>query len=115
MNLIKFKQLPIMGILRSISAEDLEPLLATIEKAGLKTIEITMNTKGPFHDIELLACGGVTPENMKFYFSNGANAVSFGVSVFRKEWLAQRKFQAIGREIEKFTREFGAHEGLRCH
>jgi 2-dehydro-3-deoxyphosphogluconate aldolase/(4S)-4-hydroxy-2-oxoglutarate aldolase len=59
--------------------------------------------KGPFKDIELLACGGVTPENMKDYFASGASAVAFGASVFRKDWLAARDFAKIGSAIRRFT------------
>ena len=162
-----FKKKPVLGILRGIGPELIEPLADTVISAGLETIEITMNTgraafligkmarrakgrltvgagtvldmdslksalfagasfivtpvliedvvkycvknkipvfpgaltpleiynawnagaamvkvfpsnffgpkyfkeiKGPFNDIELLACGGVTPENIKDYF-----------------------------------------------
>ena len=59
--------------------------------------------KGPFNDIELLACAGVTPENMPDYFANGASAVSFGASVFRKEWLKQKDFESIKSAIKKFV------------
>ena len=55
--------------------------------------------KGPFPQIELLACGGVTPKNMKDYFKNGASAVAVGSSVFRKEWISSGKtdsFKIIG-------------------
>ncbi len=62
--------------------------------------------KGPFNDIELLACGGVRPENMKSYFANGASAVSFGASVFRKEWLAGKDFSKIGQAIQEYIRVF---------
>jgi len=205
MDTAKFKQLPILGILRGIRAGEVEPLIETIDAAGLRTIEFTMNTagaaglirkavtvsqkrltigagtvlnmddlkaaldagatfivmpvmvndvmaycvkkkipvfpgaltpqeiaaawragatmvkvfpssffgpqyfkeiKGPFQDIELLACGGVTPENLKAYFSAGASAVSFGASVFKKEWLAQKDFRSIGRAVKRFIREF---------
>lgn len=205
MDITEFKKLPILGILRGIKAGDIEPLLEVIEAAGLKTIEITMNTpsapelirkalaqalgritigagtvldmqslklaldsgatfivmpvliedvaeycvknripvfpgafspqeiyrawkagaamvkvfpsgflgpeyfkeiKGPFNDIELLACGGVKAENMKFYFANGASAVSFGASVFRKEWLAGKDFSRIGQAIQEYIRAF---------
>ena len=58
--------------------------------------------KGPFNDIELLACGGVTPENMKNYFSNGASAVAFGASVFKKEWLTKKDFVSIGAAVKKY-------------
>jgi len=205
MNITEFKKLPIMGIIRGIEEEDLEPLVETVISSGLKTIEITMNTKkaevlidkaiklagrrltigagtvltmdsvqaaldagatfvvtpvlikevvnycvkqripvfpgaltpteiaaaakagatmvkvfpakffgpeyfkevkGPFNDIKLLACAGVTPENMKEYFSNGADAVSFGASVFKKEWLKDKNFDKIGLEIKKFIVQF---------
>ena len=205
MDVAKFKELPILGILRGIESGQVEPLLTVIESSGLKTIEITMNTKdapklirkavklsgerltigagtvldmdslklaldvgasfivmpvlikdvmgycvkngipafpgaltpqeiyaawrfgaamvkvfpsnlfgpeyfkeirGPFNDVELLACGGVTPENMKTYFANGAAGISFGASVFKKEWLAAKDFASIGQAIQKYIQEF---------
>src|SRR3989338_2240054 len=210
MDVARFRKLPIIGILRGIEFDALEPLLETIESSGLKTIEITMNTKGaadlikkaagyvkerlvigagtvldvrslklaldsgatfivtpividdvmkycvknkipvfpgaltpleiyyawkagatmvkvfpakffgpgyfkeikgPFNDIELLACAGVTAENMNEYFSSGADAVSFGASVFRGEWLRSRDFKSIGDEIKKFVRSFSEANG----
>jgi 2-dehydro-3-deoxyphosphogluconate aldolase/(4S)-4-hydroxy-2-oxoglutarate aldolase len=62
--------------------------------------------KGPFNDIKLLACAGVTPENMQQYFSSGANAVSFGAGVFKKEWLDSKKFDSIGETIKRYVRQF---------
>jgi 2-dehydro-3-deoxyphosphogluconate aldolase/(4S)-4-hydroxy-2-oxoglutarate aldolase len=58
--------------------------------------------KGPFNDIKLLACGGVTPENMKDYFDAGACAVAFGASVFSKERLAKNDFAGIKCAVRKF-------------
>ena len=200
-----FKKLPILGILRGIKSEDLGPLLSVVESAGLKTIEITMNTagapelirravlwskkrltigagtvldmkslekaldagatfivmpvlvrdvmkycvkhripafpgaltpqeihaawvagatmvkvfpsnffgpeyfsqvKGPFDDVKLLACGGVTARNMGSFFAHGADAVSFGASVFKKEWLEDKDFKRIGRSIKEYIDEF---------
>jgi 2-dehydro-3-deoxyphosphogluconate aldolase/(4S)-4-hydroxy-2-oxoglutarate aldolase len=68
--------------------------------------------KGPFNDIELLACGGVTPENMKAYFSSGASAISFGASVFKPDWLAKKDFSSIGQSIKKYihNEEVNANE-----
>lgn len=205
MDVARFKKLPIMGILRGVESDSIEPLLETIESAGLKTIEITMNTtgaaylirkavtytkgkltigagtvldakslksaldsgasfvvtpvlvdevmkhcgksnipvfpgaltpleiynawkagatmvkvfpakafgpayfkeiKGPFNNIELLACGGVTAQNMNEYFSNGASAITFGASVFRKEWLKMKDFKSIGARIKEFVSNF---------
>ena len=64
--------------------------------------------KGPFPDIELLACAGVTPENLKAYFENGASAIAFGASVFKKEWLAQRDFASIAESIKRYLCFFPA-------
>jgi len=64
--------------------------------------EYFREVKGPFNNIQLLACGGVTPKNLKDYFSAGANAVSFGESVFRKDWLADKNFKSIGQSVRKF-------------
>jgi len=201
MNVKEFKKKPILGILRGIEKDIIEPLIETVIDSGLRTLEITMNTKsapelikktkqvsngrlivgagtvltmndlklalksgasfivtpvlvkdvvkycvknkipvfpgaltpqeiyqawdakatmvkvfpakffgpeyfreikGPFEKIELLACGGVTPENLKDYFASGASAVSFGTSVFRKDWLAAQDFKSIGEAIKRF-------------
>jgi 2-dehydro-3-deoxyphosphogluconate aldolase/(4S)-4-hydroxy-2-oxoglutarate aldolase len=56
--------------------------------------------KGPFNSIEMLACGGVTLENIRSYFDCGASAVAFGGSVFREEWLKARDFDSISRSIK---------------
>lgn len=58
--------------------------------------------KGPFNDIELLACAGVTPQNMRDYFSSGASAVSFGASVFRKDWLDNNDYKNITLAIKQY-------------
>jgi 2-dehydro-3-deoxyphosphogluconate aldolase/(4S)-4-hydroxy-2-oxoglutarate aldolase len=56
--------------------------------------------KAPFADIELMACGGVTPDNIGEYFSSGASAVAFGASVFRGEWLEKKDFASVERAIK---------------
>ncbi len=203
MNLGKFRKKPVLGILRGITPEELDPLFETILAAGLQAVEITMNTggaagliqnavkrygrqlmigagtvltlkdlqqalsagatfivspvivpsvigycvkhkipvfpgalvpqdiyaawqagasmvkvfpascfgpdyfkeiKGPFPQIELLACGGVTPANIKDYFKNGASAVAVGSSVFRKDWIAAKKFHLIRSKIQTFLK-----------
>lgn len=59
--------------------------------------------KGPFPEIKLLACTGVTPENMKSYFESGTDAIAFGASVFRKDWLTAKNFNKIGEAIGQFV------------
>ena len=201
MDVAVFKKKPILGILRGVQIDQIQPLVETVIEAGLGTLEITMNTahaaelikkakqvalgritlgagtvlsmkdlklalksgatfivmpilvydvvkycvkrkipvfpgaltpgeiyrawdagatmvkvfpaklfgpdyfreiKGPFNNIELLACSGVTAENMKDYFAAGASAVTFGASVFRKDWLENKDFKAIGQAVGRF-------------
>jgi len=56
--------------------------------------------KAPLQDIKLLACGGVNKDNIKEYFSNGADAIAFGASVFKKEWLINKDFVKIAQSIK---------------
>ena len=203
MDIVKFRKQPLMGILRGVEADIIEALVECVIDAGLKTLEITMNTKdapkiikravrisknrlmlgagtvlsvedleialeagatfivtpifvkevmshcfkykvpifpgaltpseihnawdkgaamvkvfpakffgpeyfkeikGPFNNIELLACAGVTPENLKDYFACGASAVSFGASVFRPDWLLKKDFSSISSSIQQFIK-----------
>jgi 2-dehydro-3-deoxyphosphogluconate aldolase/(4S)-4-hydroxy-2-oxoglutarate aldolase len=202
MDMKKFRRLPLLGIVRGIEMDKVEPLVETAVSSGLQSIEITMNTegapklirsmstaaagrlmvgagtvltmeelhqaleagatfivmptlipavvdyckthripvfpgaltpgeihaawgcgatmvkvfpstffgpgyfkeiKGPFQDIELLACGGITPENVGSFLSSGASAVAFGGSVFKKEWLETSDFEKIGNKIKDFV------------
>jgi len=201
MNITDFKKKPILGIIRGVKLNEIEPLVKTVIQAGLETLEITMNTpkasqlikkakqvargrltlgagtvlsmldlrlalksgatfivmpvlikdvtkycvknkipvfpgaltpeeiytawnagatmvkvfpakffgpnyfkeiKGPFNNIQLLACSGVTPKNLKDYFTNGASAVSFGGSIFRREWLESKNYKQIGKTTKSF-------------
>jgi 2-dehydro-3-deoxyphosphogluconate aldolase/(4S)-4-hydroxy-2-oxoglutarate aldolase len=202
----RFLKKPLMGIVRGVSADVIEPLTECVISAGLETIEITMNTegapglikkcrnkaggrlavgagtvlgmkslkealaagasfivtpvlvpdvtkycvknripvfpgaltpsevykawdsgafmvkvfpsgffgpayfselKGPFDDIKLLACGGVRPENMEEYIKAGADAVSFGASVFSRARLIAGDFTAIETLVSKYVGNIG--------
>ncbi|MFH1678913.1 MAG: bifunctional 4-hydroxy-2-oxoglutarate aldolase/2-dehydro-3-deoxy-phosphogluconate aldolase [Candidatus Omnitrophota bacterium] len=56
--------------------------------------------KGPFPDIELLACGGINVNTINDYFSCGADAAAFGASIFKKELIQARQFSLIKKEIQ---------------
>lgn len=68
--------------------------------------EYIKEIKGPFDNIELLACGGVTPANIKTFFSCGASAVAFGANVFKPEWLVARDFDSIGNGLRELVASF---------
>ncbi|MFA6357274.1 MAG: bifunctional 4-hydroxy-2-oxoglutarate aldolase/2-dehydro-3-deoxy-phosphogluconate aldolase [Candidatus Omnitrophota bacterium] len=71
--------------------------------------EYLKEIKGPFNKIELLACGGVTAENLNEYFANGASGVTFGASIFKKDCLLNRDFKAIHAAVKKFVDAWGKH------
>lgn len=207
MNVDRFKQLPLMGILRGGTPDIIEPLVEIVVSSGLQTMEIAMNTtgasalirgmaksarqrlaigagtvlsmddlqmaldagatfivqptlvrevveyckentipvfpgaltpqeiynawcagatmvkvfpakcfgpsyfkeiKGPLQDVELLACGGVTADNIRSFFCNGASAVAFGGSIFKQEWLLSREFGRIRQDLEILIKAYRA-------
>lgn len=204
MDVAQFKKKPLMGIVRGVELEQIEPLLEAVLASGLETLEITMNTpdaaqlirrarkisqkrltlgagtvlnidnlkqaldsgatfivmpvlikdvlgyclknkipvfpgaltpqeiyqawkegatmvkvfpakffgpeyfreiKGPFAEVELLACSGVTAQNMREYFACGASAVAFGASVFKKEWLQKKDYPSIASAIKAYLQQ----------
>ena len=58
--------------------------------------------RGPFRDIPLLACGGVSNENVADYFKNGANLVAFGASIFKPSLMQASDWETIGTNLSKF-------------
>jgi len=68
--------------------------------------------KGPFPGIELLACGGVTPGNLRAYFENGASAIAVGSSIFRKDWIASKKFHLIRNSLCGYLKTLGSLTSL---
>ncbi len=74
--------------------------------SGLFGPDYFKEIKGPFANIELMACGGVTAENIPAYFHNGASAVTFGASIFKKEWIVKKEFAKISIEVQKLIRAF---------
>ncbi len=205
MNLGKFKELPIIGILRGINNKDIQPLIDCVINSGLTTLEITMNTSGagklikemvkyssgrlvigagtvlnmnelgialesgatfivmpiyikeivnycvnnnipvfpgaltpteiydawsggasmvkvfpssvfgpkyfqeikaPLNSIDLLACGGVSPDSIGEYFSFGATGVAFGASIFKLEWINNNMYKKISDQIKKLIQAY---------
>ena len=55
--------------------------------------------RGPFHDIPLLACGGVSTDNAQDYLCAGTDALAFGGSVFTASRLNARDAEGIAQAI----------------
>jgi len=61
--------------------------------------------KAPFDDVKLMAVGGVRIDTIADIFSAGADAVAFGASVFKKEWLQNKDWSSIGDLVAEYVRE----------
>lgn len=55
--------------------------------------------RGPFRDIPLLACGGVTPDNAAAYINAGANLLAFGGSIFSAKLMQEGNWGEISRRL----------------
>ncbi len=58
--------------------------------------------RGPFRDIPLLACGGVSTENVKEFILGGANLVAFGGSIFKPSLMRENDWESIARKLSEF-------------
>ena len=67
--------------------------------------------RGPFNDTLLMACGGVSADNLADFFDAGANAVSFGASIFKREWLSSHNEEALNGALGKMV---DAYRSTRC-
>ncbi len=86
------------------AARDAGATMVKVFPAGCFGPAYFREIKGPFGEIELMACSGVTPENIKEYFANGASAAAIGSGTFRGEWIRQGKFDLINRKIRACLR-----------
>lgn len=71
--------------------------------AGCFGPEYFHEIRGPFESIELLACGGVNVKNLPAYFECGASAVAFGASVFRRNWLAAKRYDRVRDAVRELV------------
>ena len=59
--------------------------------------------KGPFANIELLACGGVSASTLGEYARCGSNAFAFGGSVFNQDWIREGHYDRIEAAISELV------------
>jgi 2-dehydro-3-deoxyphosphogluconate aldolase/(4S)-4-hydroxy-2-oxoglutarate aldolase len=55
--------------------------------------------KGPFDEVLLLACGGVSASNLGEFAACGADAYAFGGSVFNLAWIQAGEFARIEQSV----------------
>ncbi len=84
-------------------AWDAGATMVKVFPSGVFGPEYFKEVRAPFNNIELMACGGVRPDNIRSYFTNGAAAAAFGASIFRHEWLANRDYSKIEKSIRELV------------
>jgi len=58
--------------------------------------------RGPFDHIDLVAVGGVTPDNLGDYFDAGAKAVGVSSSLFGKSALNEKDLKKLSGNVRAF-------------
>ena len=58
--------------------------------------------RGPFDHIPLVAVGGVTIENVNEYLQAGVTGVGVGLSLFGKEAVTDKNWDAVSRNVARF-------------
>lgn len=59
--------------------------------------------RGPFNDIDLIAVGGVTLENLSDYFDAGVRAVGASSALFGKTALKEKDLKKITEHVRQFV------------
>ncbi|HXX54013.1 MAG TPA: bifunctional 4-hydroxy-2-oxoglutarate aldolase/2-dehydro-3-deoxy-phosphogluconate aldolase, partial [Thermodesulfovibrionales bacterium] len=57
--------------------------------------------RGPFDNIDLVAVGGVKPENLRDYFDAGVGAVGASSALFGKTSLKEKDLKKISEHVRK--------------
>lgn len=59
--------------------------------------------RGPFDDIDLVAVGGVTLENLRDYFDAGVRAVGASSALFGKNALREKDLKKLSEHVRRFV------------
>ncbi|HDK17392.1 MAG TPA: 2-dehydro-3-deoxyphosphogluconate aldolase, partial [Nitrospirae bacterium] len=70
--------------------------------AGLFGPRYIRELRGPYDRISLVAVGGVSPDNIREYFSAGASAVGTSTALFGRKALMERDLEGLARNVKKF-------------
>ena len=62
--------------------------------------------KAPLNSIKLMATGGVSVDNVREFVKNGADAISFGASIFKQNWMRNNEYHLIENEIKKLIQNY---------
>lgn len=69
--------------------------------------------RGPFRDIPLLACGGVSTENVEEFILGGADLVAFGGSIFKPSLMRENAWESIAGKLSEFIKSATSAQRLK--
>lgn len=69
--------------------------------------------RGPFRDIPLLACGGVSEDNVRDYLLSGADLVAFGGSIFKPSLMEADDWETIREKLSNFIENAKSAQRLK--
>jgi 2-dehydro-3-deoxyphosphogluconate aldolase / (4S)-4-hydroxy-2-oxoglutarate aldolase len=72
--------------------------------------EYIKDIKGPFNEIKILACNGVTPENLKDYLACQADGIAIAGQLFDKTAIKNKNYSKIKEDALKFTSQIKNHD-----
>jgi 2-dehydro-3-deoxyphosphogluconate aldolase/(4S)-4-hydroxy-2-oxoglutarate aldolase len=78
--------------------------MVKIFPCGLLGPSYIRELRGPFDNIDLVAVGGVTPENLRDYFDAGARAVGASSALFGKTALKERDLTTLAANVSAFIK-----------
>lgn len=81
------------------------PVIKVFPVGAMGGASYIRDLKGPFDQIKLMACGGVTPSNIKDFFHAGVSAVAIGSQIFNQQWISDGDFSSIERAASTFVEQ----------
>ena len=76
--------------------------IVKIFPASVVSPKFFKDIQGPFGELDLMAVGGISADNIQDYFENGAKYVGVGSSMFKKSNLETLNKEGIKSDLEKY-------------
>ncbi len=92
-----------------IKAWDLGAEMVKLFPASVFGPSYIKELKAPLNFIKIMAVGGVNEQNINLYFDQGADAVAFGASIFKQQWITECSYDLIEKKIKDLIQTYRKH------